>query len=65
MILTFELSRNVEELEFYPALQAKILVNQVYKDTWLVIAHTVDIKAKIICILEASWLDRHKECDYL
>lgn len=50
MILAFELTRNVEELELDPVMQAEILVNKVTKDTWLVVACTADIVAEIICI---------------
>lgn len=64
MILNFEFSRNVEELEFDLAMPAEILVNKVFEETWIMVAHTAEIAAEIICIPDDSgWTDRCKKCD--
>ena len=62
MIFTFELTKNVDELELDPVMQAEILVNKVTKDTWLVVACTTDIIAEIICIPEDSWWTDVRVC---
>ena len=49
MILAFELSRNVDKLEFNPIMHVIIMENQVFEDTWLVV-HSANIVAKLTCI---------------